>query len=510
MWTDVEAVEVLARLRRQGNDDGGFEAKSCESSLGSSVWESVSAFANTSGGVLLLGVSEKDGFRPVVGFDANRTVAQFMQGMGDGGVQGARLTNPPEYEISRCEEGEMPFLMIDIRENPVGQKPCYVTAKGPCSGGYRRVDDRDVRLSAVEVYEFENAFTPSPADRQVVDEADVSDLDDKAVARLLDACKGSRALQNVTGSMEGLERLNVTDREGRVRLAGLLALGRYPQQFYPKLLVDVMAHPDVDGSDVDGPRFTDRVLCEGNMPDAVGQAVEAVARNLRTVTVVSGVGATRRSEIPREVLREVIANAVVHREYDARFQGRSVTVDVYPDRVEVASPGGLWGGVTLDTIGDGESRCRNATLMRLMYETPYTGSEAVTVEGGGTGIPLVIREMKRLGLPAPEFEARPDRFKVTLRRPGLAFTTATRDEVSPSMAHAVPGNVTGNARKVLDCLSAMEPRSAREIADMTGMGMQSVRKTLRTLIDSGLATPTAPASSRLRRYLLAGSNGETV
>lgn len=510
MWTDIEAVKVLARLRRQGNDDGKFEAKSCESSLGSSVWESVSAFANTSGGVLLLGVSEKDGFRPIDGFDANRTVSQFMQGMGDGGMQGTRLTNPPEYEISRCEAEGRPFLMVDIRENPVGQKPCYVTAKGPCAGGYRRVDDHDVRLSAVEVYEFENAFTPSPADRQVVDEADASDLDDEAITRLLDACKGSRALQGVTTPAERLERLNVIDHEGRVRLAGLLALGRYPQQFYPKLLVDVMAHPDVDGSNVDGPRFTDRMLCEGSMPDAVGQAVEAVVRNLRTVTVVSGTGATRNPEIPREVLREVIANAVVHREYDARFQGRSVTVDVYPNRVEVASPGGLWGGVTLDTIGDGESRCRNATLMRLMYETPYAGGNAVTVEGGGTGIPLVIREMSRLGLPAPEFDARPDRFKVTLRRPGLPTTAAvTRDDFPVAVAHAMPKNMSVNARKVLDCLSLADPMSSREIADMTGLGIQSVRNALRMLVDDGFATPTAPASSRLRRYLLA-TTGSTV
>lgn len=428
MWTDDDAARVLERLRGQGDDDGRFEAKSCGTSLGASVWESVSAFANTDGGVLLLGVSEDDGFRPVEGFDVNRTAAQFTQGMGDGDMQGTRLTNPPEYEVSRCTADGMSFLMVDVRENPVGQKPCYVTAKGPCAGGYRRVSARDVRLTAVEVYEFENAFTPSPADRQIVSEADMSDLDGDAVSLLLESCKGSRALSGVADADEGLERLNVTDRDGGIRLAGLLALGRYPQQFYPKLLIDVMAHSDVGGPVPEGPRFTDRVLCEGSMPDAIGQAVEAVARNLRTVTVVSGAGAVRSPEIPREVLREVIANAVVHREYDARFQGRSVTVGVYPDRVEITSPGGLWGGVTLDTIGDGESRCRNATLMRLMYETPYARGNAVTVEGGGAGILMVVREMRRLGLDEPGFEARPDRFKVTLNRPAVpSMRTPRRD-----------------------------------------------------------------------------------
>ncbi|MBK9102948.1 MAG: hypothetical protein IPM90_16120 [Austwickia sp.] len=70
----------------------------------------------------------------------------------------------------------------------------------------------------------------------------------------------------------------------------------------------------------------------------------------------------------REVLREAIANAVVHREYHELFRGEPVTVDVYPDRVVVANPGGLWGGKTEENLDDGTSRCRNQTLMQLLSE----------------------------------------------------------------------------------------------------------------------------------------------
>lgn len=107
------------------------------------------------------------------------------------------------------------------------------------------------------------------------------------------------------------------------------------------------------------------------------------------------------------MLREVVANAVVHREYDAQFLGESVTVDIYPDRVEVSNPGGLWGGVTLATIGSGVSCCRNATLMQLLHQIPYDDANDVTVEGGGSGIPLVIREMKSHALGEPVFRATP-------------------------------------------------------------------------------------------------------
>ena len=108
-WTDPEIGEVLERLRRQGNDDDQFEAKSCTHDLGGSVWESVSAFANTRGGTLLLGINEDEGFTPQPGFDSRRIIAQFIEGIGDGSPQGVKLTNPPEYVITHCENTDMPF-----------------------------------------------------------------------------------------------------------------------------------------------------------------------------------------------------------------------------------------------------------------------------------------------------------------------------------------------------------------------------------------------------------------
>lgn len=480
MWTDDEMRRVLERLRRQGNDDGHFEAKSCATDIGSSVWESVSAFANTSGGTLLLGISEEDRFRPVNGFDQNRIAAKFMEGMGDGNPQGVRLTNPPEYEISRCEYADKPFLVIDIHENPIEDKPCYVTAKGPKSGGYRRMDDKDIRLSATEVFEFENATLPSPADRGIVPEATLNDLNDEVVERIIMIHQGSKALRGTITRTDQMARLNMTDNSGRVRLAGLLAAGQYPQQYYPKLLIDVSVHPDVEKSDPDGPRFLDRVLCDGNMPEAIDQAVEAVAKNLRTPTFVIGAGARTDTEIPKEVLREVIANAVIHREYDSRFTGEAVAVDVYPDRVEVSNPGGLWGGVTLENIANGISRCRNTTLVQLMHKIPYSREDAVTVEGGGTGIPLIIREMASRALGEPKFEASPDRFTVTLARYGVEY-----QQNRQWLEHLQTG-LDRHEQTILLMLRRQGTMNVEQLHTSLRIDSDDIRKILTTLIAKGL------------------------
>ena len=92
---------AIARLRKQHNDDGDYEAKSCQRSLSKDVWESISAFANTHGGTLLLGLDEHNGFTCVQDFHLDRVWDQLIEGMGDGGRDGIRLSNPPKYDVSR-------------------------------------------------------------------------------------------------------------------------------------------------------------------------------------------------------------------------------------------------------------------------------------------------------------------------------------------------------------------------------------------------------------------------
>ena len=93
MWTNDDIAEVLEHLRVQGNDDARFEAKSCARTIGTSVWESVSAFANTKGGVLLLGISEDGDFSPGRWQSARSTVDE-SSGVGRFPMRAERLVVP--------------------------------------------------------------------------------------------------------------------------------------------------------------------------------------------------------------------------------------------------------------------------------------------------------------------------------------------------------------------------------------------------------------------------------
>lgn len=556
--------ETLARLREQGTDDALVEVKTSAKKLNTDVWDSVSAFANTSGGLIILGLSEKDGFAPVEGFDSDVVRDQFVEGIGDGGGQGARLTNPPAYGLTRETVDGFPVITITIASNQPGHRPCFVTAKGLPGGAYKRVDDKDIKLSATEVFAMQHELTVSEADNQIVDEADESDLDGQVLDALIAYRKDSKALHGAKGRIEQLARLNVLDKRGGVRLAGLLATGVYPQQFFPRLLVDVAVHPGNEKSlPGDRVRFLDRVECVGKLADVVDDAVGAVVRNLRTYSVIEGVTRRQMPEIPVQVIREAIANAVLHREYSPMFVGQPVTVDVFADRVEITNPGGLWGGITPENLGDGTSRCRNQKLLPLMQHVAPHGQEGFTVEGQGGGVRLMKAEMAAHALEQPDFAISPDQVKVTLYRHGAeipehrewlrgltqrglgphedaALLIARREgQISVEGLRAALRIDSDDARRVLTRLrdegvlrgvggeayklsdgaplpdetdaaiirglAGKSPQSVHEIVEWSGLALGTARARLRRLVGDGWVHATAPPQSRYRKYFVRGS-----
>jgi ATP-dependent DNA helicase RecG len=556
----VAFTEILQRLRDQATDDGDVEVKASAKRLSRDVWDSVSAFANTSGGAIIFGLAEEEGFAPAKGFNIDAVRDQFVEGIGDGGIDGAKLTNPPAYGMTREHVDGQAVLVVTISANRPGSRPCYVTAKGLGSGAYKRVDDKDIRLGATEVFAMQHELEVSAADRQVVEEADESDLDAHVIEALIARRQGSRALQGANGRAEQLVRLNILDKSGGVRLAGLLATGAYPQQYFPRLIVDVTVHPGIEKSLPGQPtRFLDRVECAGRLSDVVSEAVDAVVRNLRTYSVIEGAVRTQVPEVPVSVIREAIANAVLHREYSSMFLGQPVTVDVYSDRIEVTNPGGLWGGLTPDSLGDGTSRCRNQTLLPLMQHVSTEKGEGFTVEGQGSGIRLMNAEMQAHALNRPAFTVTPDQVKVTLARHGaevpeqrewlrlltdrdmkphedVALLIAQRDghvsvealrsvlKIDSDAARELLGGLkaegvlrgVGNESYVLTegaplpsdddqaiirGLAGKPPQSVHDIVEWSGLSIGSVRARLRQLVEDGWVRATAPPQSRNRKYV---------
>jgi len=111
-------------------------------------------------------------------------------------------------------------------------------------------------------------------------------------------------------------------------------------------------------------------------------------------------------EYPQEALREVLANAVAHRDYSSNAVGSQVQIKMFANRLEVISPGGLHGIVNVDNIED-EASTRNARLMRIMEDMRV-------VENRGSGINAILSAMREANLEPPTFVDRRTSFCVTL------------------------------------------------------------------------------------------------
>ena len=418
---------IVARLRRQASDDGEVEVKAAGGTrLPSSLWDSVSAFANTDGGLIIFGLEEGAGFAPATGFRPQQIIDALVAGLSQAPNVAPKVMPVPVYDLDRGEVDGSPVVALRIhslRGRTDITLPCFVTAKGVIGGSYKRVDDQDVRLSAYEVQLFRQQHVPQVVDREPVTAASTDDLDDVVIGEVLAGLRraGSRALTGVSDEdrRAALRRINAVTADGLPTLAGYLTLATYPQQEFPSLVIDVAVHPGTVKSTDSTVRFLDRKRCDGPLAEAISAAVTAVARNLSRKRIIEGAGGRDELEIPEDVLREAVTNAAVHRDFSAVVREQQVAVDVFPDRVEVSNPGGFWGDRTKENIGDGHSAQRNPNLVRLLGLVPLPGGGYV-VENQGSGVPRMIAAMREHGLPAPDYSASTlSRVVVKLDRFGL-------------------------------------------------------------------------------------------
>lgn len=169
---------------------------------------------------------------------------------------------------------------------------------------------------------------------------------------------------------------------------------------------------------------------------------------------------------PRDGLRELIVNAVVHMDY--RSEG-PVTISVHPDRVEIFGFGGLPDGWTVETLmGKHRSIPRNRTLAEVFHDAGY-------VENWAQGIRKVINSCVENGNPQPEF---------VLEREGLSVTVmqSTPSEGTGSDTF-VP---TENQRRMLECISSDPSVTQKRMSEITGLTERTIASNLSKLVEAGV------------------------
>lgn len=407
-------MALLQTLRRFGAEPTTVEVKSGAGGFPTSVRESMVAFANTDGGVILIGVDEAADFAVVDLPDAARYRDRLID------LSRTAVTPPLHIETEFAELDGKRMLIAEVPALAADQKPAYVTTRGVTTGAYLRTGDGDCRMSEAEIALVYAARTQPTYDRESVSGAGMDDLDRTMLARTLERVRLSSAYLRDVDDPTALHRLGVLTAPGAdatPTVAGMLTFGRFPPQFFPQLMVSIVVHPS---GDEDQTRFLDNVTLRGPIPEIVAESLAALRRNLAARAVLVNGGREDRLDFPLAAIREAVVNALMHRDYSPITRGTQVQIDLYPDRLVIRSPGGLYGPISDEDLGEVDvSSSRNAVLAQLLSDVYLPRTEQLVAENRASGIPLMIRQAQRHGLPRPVFESRVTSFTVTMSRSEL-------------------------------------------------------------------------------------------
>ena len=265
----------------------------------------------------------------------------------------------------------------------------------------------------------------------------------------------------------------------------MLNFGIYPQGYLPQLAITAVVVPGKEigqTADKDAARFLDNKRIEGTIAEMVEDALNFCRRNMKTRTIIDPQTGRRtdQTEYPISALREAILNALIHRDYSIYTEGTPVQLDFFADRLEIHSPGSLYGRTTVEQLGHSRPDLRNPVLAVM--------AESLTdAENRYSGIPTIRREMAAYGLPEPVFENRRGEFVVTLYN-GTDTAVQAADAVPPDL---------------LTFCSV--PRSRQEIADFLGVKTVSyaIRQYVAPLLETGqlkMTLPDRPGSPKQKYF----------
>jgi ATP-dependent DNA helicase RecG len=418
--------------------------------------EDIVAFANAKGGTLLLGVRD------------------------DGIVVGERLTNDLKAKINSLTRNCKPTITTELSQ--VGEVVAVVVTEGTekpysCgSGYYRRLDGSTQKMSHDELRIMFAENEPLPFEEKTVKGFT---FDDISRAKMRAFTKEAEIRIGSTSVPDFLRSLKVAD-ESRVKNAGILFFAKDVYEHLHQAQMALLAFKGVDRLHIyDRRDVRDDLLTQFN------EAVAFLKKHLNVRSEIRGLNREDIYEIPIEVLREALVNALMHRDYS--ITGTQVSVEVYDDRVEIVNPGGLPKGLSLRDLGTVSIR-RNELIADLFFRLHK-------VERIGMGIQKMKEAMVAAGLREPTFLSN-GFFRAAFRRsPEFAMKEGMLGAEVPEKkpdGKTTQKTAQKTAQKILGLIQHKPEITRQELAIALGITDSGIKYHLKKMQAKGLIRRVGP------------------
>lgn len=355
--------------------------------------ETISAFSNTEGGKIIIGVSKSG---KVLGLDVGKDTVERLTN------QISQNTDPkihPRITIEKIKGKSI--IVIEVKES----SDHLVLAFGR---PYKRVGKSTVRMSKDE-YErliLEKHKDKLQFDNQICKAATLKDIDDEKVKWFLRKAKAERNLDIDTSlkPKEALRKLNLVVNN-KITNAAILVFGGDPQRFF---IQSEIRCARFKGRKAVKP-FIDMKIVRGNIYEQIDQAEKFVLLNIKKSAWIEPAKLERQEkwEYPPDAIREAITNAIAHRDYNL---SANVHISIFDDRIEIWNPGRLPQPLTPEDLKkEHKSMPINPSIANLLFLIKY-------IERWGTGTNDIVRWCVEYGLPEPIFKEVTGGFAVILRK----------------------------------------------------------------------------------------------
>lgn len=423
----------------------------------------VVAFANTSGGKIIVGIEDLTG--EVIGLkDQNPFRLQDA------------ITNmisdacTPEIHTDISPKTIDGKTVLEIEVFPGTNRPYYLKSFGKENSTFIRINGTSrspgiFRLKELEMEGMNISYDTLWEIGRKYDEMETKQLMDRMYNIALANSKNESEKESVHPlTIEKLEDFGILRRQdGKFVPTRAFTLLTNPKERYVKIQCALF-------KGVDRVDFIDRKEFRGPIQDQIEQAHQFVLRHTNKGAIIDGLYRQDVYEVPVGAIREIIVNAVLHRSY---VDEASIQVSIFDDRIEIDSPGMLYDGLSVADALSGKSKCRNKAIAEAFQYMKI-------IEGWGTGLPRLFRRREEMGLPKPKFEEFGDGIKVTICR------SINKKEVIYSLNPSKENMKVNETEQKLVQLFKDNPQiTIPELADKMGFSDSGIRYAMRQMRKKG-------------------------
>lgn len=402
----AEVKKLIEEAIRLGSETSVVEFKDARGGIPRDTWKTISAFSHRpNGGYIIFGVKEdrQAHIMEITGLDDLALLQEKISDLVS--AQMSVVVRPQYFPLSMNSKT---VLAVYIPECPDQFKPCYYHPVGLPNGAYVRDGNTDRKITDEEMRRFlDNAKLSKFDGTQAVDTI-LEDLSPEKIYKLLSHTgqRTNRETHIEDIDFELLKNLGIAEKFDAGKfptVAGFLTFSKIKPQTKRSFNRYIVRCVKYKGSSV-ATDIIDNADIDGTLDEQIEAMQKFILRNIRKSAEIIGSKRVEKYEYPEKAIREIVANAIIHRDY--KITETYTQVNLFEDRLEVFNPGCLPPGVTVENIRDAQVS-RNEIIAGRLKDLDY-------LEEYGRGIDIVFNEMTNWKLLSPIFKNTTNSFKVIL------------------------------------------------------------------------------------------------